>query len=509
MAEKKSVVLVTVDCLRADHCGFMGYALPTTPFLNTLAAESLVFPTAIVAGAPTYYSLPAILASRYPLAWGREFLGLAVREKNLASTLEEDGYRTAFFGAANPYLSEQFGYDFGFETFCDFLEADPPHALASGDGSASRSHWEGSLNQVLANVSHQIPGVGAAYDELYFQYCQRWVVPETQSLERMRRFPAADVIVDRAESWLASVGEQPFFLWLHFMDPHSPYYPKEEALKMMGDKKLNATRASYVNESWNRSDVGTKRLRHYREEIVALYDAGIRWVDAQLSRLAEGLRQSKLWENCIFALTADHGEEFLEHDGRYHAPSLVEELIHVPLLLRVPGIGGQTVSCNPFSLVHLAPTILEAAGSSVPAQFQGRSYWTQLKAGASWSGPAIAESIAGCTNPFRAEDRRGSRLLAVRDAEYKLVFNFAAQTEDLFNLKLDPGERSPLPENAAKPARRRLLEIALAHLRSNAGQRNSEAYLKTRVRDIAFHSTGAASEENAYATRRASVSPLG
>ncbi|MGB0010920.1 MAG: hypothetical protein WBQ03_04900, partial [Candidatus Sulfotelmatobacter sp.] len=125
------------------------------------------------------------------------------------------------------------------------------------------------------------------------------------------------------------------------------------------------------------------------------------------------------------------------------------------------------------------------------------------------SGPAIAESIAGCTNPFRAEDRRGSRLLAVRDAEYKLVFNFAAQTEDLFNLKLDPGERSPLPENAAKPARRRLLEIALAHLRSNAGQRNSEAYLKTRVRDIAFHSTGAASEENAYATRRASVSPLG
>lgn len=81
MAEKKSVVLVTVDCLRADHCGFMGYPRPTTPFLNTLAAESLVFPTAIVAGAPTYYSLPAILASRYPLAWGREVLGLAVQEK--------------------------------------------------------------------------------------------------------------------------------------------------------------------------------------------------------------------------------------------------------------------------------------------------------------------------------------------------------------------------------------------------------------------------------------------
>ncbi len=85
-----------------------------------------------------------------------------------------------------------------------------------------------------------------------------------------------------------------------------------------------------------------------------------------------------------------------------------------------------------------------------PAEFQGQSHWTQLKAGTSWSEPAIAESVAGCTNPFRGEDRRGSRLLAVRDAEYKLVLNFAAQTEYLFNLKLDPGERSSLPETRGK-----------------------------------------------------------
>jgi arylsulfatase A-like enzyme len=513
MAERKSVVLVTVDCLRADHCGFMGYPRPTTPFLNMLAAESLVFPTAIVVGAPTYYSLPAILASRYPLAWGREVLGLAVREKDLASAFAEDGYKTASFGAANPYLSKEFGYDFGFDTFCDFLDDDLPHSSASGVNSAGSSGWAGSLNQVLANVSHRIPGLGAAYDELYFQYCQRWAAPATQSLDRMRRFPTADVIVDRAQSWLASVGEQPFFLWLHFMDPHSPYYPKEEALKMMGDENLTAARASYLNESWNRSDLGNKRLRHYREEIVALYDAGIRWVDEQLSKLAEGLRQSKRWENCIFALTADHGEEFLEHDGRYHAPSLMEELIHVPLLLRVPGVGRQTVSSNPFSLLRLAPTILEAAGLPIPTEFQGQSHWTQLETGTSWSEPAIVESVAGCTNPFRREDRRGSRLLAVRDAEYKLVFNFAAQTDCLFNLKQDPGERSPLSDDAAKPERRRLLEIALAHLRSNAGHRNSEvdfrAYLQTRVLDIAFRSGSIASAKKLYAARRASASLLG
>jgi len=96
----KSLVLITVDCLRADHVGFMGYGRPTTPFLDSLAAESFVFPAAIVAGAPTYYSFPAIMASRYPLALGRDVLGLAPDEPSLASVLKQAGYATAAFNAA-------------------------------------------------------------------------------------------------------------------------------------------------------------------------------------------------------------------------------------------------------------------------------------------------------------------------------------------------------------------------------------------------------------------------
>src|ERR1700689_890009 len=102
MDARISLILVTVDCLRADHCSFMGYKRPTTPFLDSLARESFVFPTAVVAGVPTYYSFPAIMASRFPLALGREVLGLAPEEANLASALKENGYVTAFFGAGNP-----------------------------------------------------------------------------------------------------------------------------------------------------------------------------------------------------------------------------------------------------------------------------------------------------------------------------------------------------------------------------------------------------------------------
>src|SRR5215470_8405091 len=122
---RKSILLVTVDCLRADHVGFLGHPRPTTPFLDSLAAESLVFPAAIVSGVPTYYSLPGILASRHPLALGRDVLGIAPDEPTIASSLRGHGYATAAFVAANPYISSRFGYQQGFAEFRDFLHGEP------------------------------------------------------------------------------------------------------------------------------------------------------------------------------------------------------------------------------------------------------------------------------------------------------------------------------------------------------------------------------------------------
>jgi arylsulfatase A-like enzyme len=492
MNARKSVVLVTVDCLRADHCGFMGYHEPITPFLDGLARESFIFPTAIVSGAPTYFSLPGILASRYPLSLGREVIGLAVHGLNLASVLRQEGYATAFLGAGNPYLSAQFGYDFGFDTFHDSMESELAPLVDFENDLSSPRKWTENLNRTLANLSHRIPGAGAAYEELYFHYCQMRAAP-VPPLDALRRFPAADVMVDKAQSWLTSVRGKPFFLWLHFMDPHAPYYPKPEALQVLARHGLTASRARYLNAYWNRSDIGSKRLSHVRDQIVALYDAGICWVDAQLSRLIGTLHRSNLWEDCIFVLTADHGEEFLEHEGRYHSPSLTEELIHVPLLLRVPGAAKKELSSNPFSLLHLAPTLLEAAGSAVPFDFQGQSHWIRVRDGSAWSDPAVAESVAHCANPYHPEQRRGSRLLAIRGARYKLLLNFDSHSEDLFDLQNDPGEQSPLVRDAAKPERRRLLQAALAHLRTSNQRRDAETYLRTRLREIGLNLTTAIS----------------
>ncbi len=483
---QKSIVLVTVDCLRADHVGFMGYRGSTTPFLDSLAGESLVFSTAIAAGVPTYYSFQAILASRYPLALGRDLIGLGPDKPTIASVLKQAGYATAAFNAANPYLSSRFGFDKGFDTFRDFLQ-DGDELIPLADETANRpaGDWSSRLNQSLHRVASALGPLGAVYDELYFRYCQRVTQP-AKSLDALRRFPAADVIVDHACNWLSSFGDAPFFLWLHLMDPHAPYYPKEEAFALLGREGVTPNRARYLNSYWNRSDVGARQLTQHREEVVGLYDAGIRWADEQVGRLIGTLRGSNVWDNCIFAFTADHGEEFLDHGGRHHAPGVTEELIHVPLLLRVPGGEEREVGNSPFSLLHLVPTLLDAAGVPAPADFQGRSHWPQLNKGETFNGLAISECVAGCTSPFRRENRNGRRVLSVRENRFKLVMNFDRAVENLFDLEADPNERSPLAPTAQKPARRRLLETAREHLQQSLDRRDWKARVQLCLRELQF-----------------------
>jgi arylsulfatase A-like enzyme len=480
---QKSVVLVTVDCLRADHVGFAKYPRPTTPFLDSLAGESFVFPAAIVAGMPTYYSLPAVLASRPPLALGRDVIGIGPGEPTLATELQTAGYKTAAFVAANPYISMQFGYEQGFGKFDDFLG----NSILSGnaiDNIPPQEHknW---INSKLQRATASFAPLGALYNELYFRYCQR-VSPVAESVEALRPFPTADVIIDKACEWLAGIGEAPFFLWLHLMDPHSPYYPKGEAAALMGDQELSPYKARYRNSYWNRSDIGSRRLLRYRDEVLRLYDAGIRWVDLHLGRLVEALRSSRRWDRCVFALTADHGEEFLDHGGRYHAPAhLWEELIHVPLLVRVPEFPKKWLSNKPFSFLNLAPTLLDMAGQPVPADFYGKSFWSEIQEGKTGEGPAISECVSGCTNPLRLEGRLGPRVLSVREEQFKLILHFDNGQESLYDLGSDRGEEKPLPPEAQKAVRRRLMEAAREHLRcSSEWSADTQMRMRARLREF-------------------------
>ena len=482
---KRSLVLITVDCLRADHCGLYGYSRPTTPFLDSLASESFVIPAAIVAGAPTYYSLPAILASRMPLALGRDVIGLAPDESTVATVLRESGYATGAFSAANPYISPRFGYQQGFEVFRDFLDFETPSSQSPVQPKTpSIDSVRGKLNRLIKRFAGTL-GLSRLYNELYFQYCMKIASP-AQSTDALRRFPAADVLVDDARSWLESVGPRPFFLWLHLMDPHSPYYPPNEAFHDLTGRDIEPGRAHYLNEYWNRANLAPSDLRNKRDEVVQLYDASIRWADRQIAQLVDSLRQSHLWNDCVFTLTADHGEEFLEHAGRYHAPvHLREEFVRVPLLIRVPGWQRVKIPASPMSHLHLAPTLLEMIGLQAPSAFQGRSLWTNLQRGLAWDDAAIMECAYGCTNPFRAESRSASRLLGVRDKRFKLVLRMEpGAVEEVYDLEADPGETHPLSDRPASEARKRLLRAAREHLAKTVSARDPELRLQAQLRAL-------------------------
>jgi arylsulfatase A-like enzyme len=483
--DKRSLVLITVDCLRADHCGCYGYPRPTTPFLDSLASESFVVPAAIVAGAPTYYSLPAIFASRMPLALGRDVVGLAPGENTLATVLHESGYATAAFLAANPYISPRFGYDQGFEVFRDFLDFETQSTQSAANRpTPSGNSVRGKLNRAIRSFAGAL-GLSRLYNERYFQYCMR-IAPPAQSTDALRRFPAADTLVDQAQSWLESVGQRPFFLWLHLMDPHSPYYPPNEAFRELTGTDIAPGRARYLNAYWNRADLTPSELSGKREEVVQLYDAGIRWADRQIGRLVDGLKQTHRWDDCVFALTADHGEEFLDHGGRYHAPvRLSEEIVRVPLLVRVPEWHRVEVSASPMSHLHLAPTLLAMMGAQVPSAFQGRSLWPNLQRGMAWDDAAIVECAYGCTNPFRAESRRAARLLGVREARFKLVMRIEPDAaEEVYNLEADPGETHSVPITLVIPARKRLLRAAYEHMQRTVSARDPALRLQARLRDV-------------------------
>jgi arylsulfatase A-like enzyme len=485
---QRSLILITVDCLRADHCGFYGYPRATTPFLDSLASESFVVPTAVVAGAPTYYSFPAIHASRMPLALGRDVIGLAPGESTLATVLRDSGYATAAFSAANPYLSPRFGYDQGFQIFKDFLDfASPSAATLRAREKAAAPLSESTrtrLNRSLQKAAHGL-GMDSLYADLYFEYCLRIATPQSSTMDALRQFPSAETIVNHGIEFLVSTSG-PFFLWLHLMDPHSPYYPSPQAFRDLTGSDASPADARYLNEYWNRSDLTPPRFAKKKNAIFDLYDAGIRSADNQIARLVAHLRQAGLWDNCTLAVTADHGEEFLEHGRRFHAPvSLHDEVARVPLLLRVPHANKKKVPATPFSHLDLAPTLLEILGAPAPQDFRGKSLWRNLKQEIPWDIPAIAECVPECTNPFRASSRVAPRLLSVRNIRHKLVIHLAPEaSEQLFDLHDDPKEENPIPLTTSKDVRARFLHFARQHLHETNVQRNPATRLQARLHNL-------------------------
>ena len=251
-----------------------------------------------------------------------------------------------------------------------------------------------------------------------------------------------DTAVRSALSWLDRQGSgRPFFLFLHSYEVHSPYTPDPELRARFGRFPTRLGDAVSVLDLWQvkegQSSFGPADLAH----IVASYDAEIVSADRGFGRLLDGLRQRGLEERTVVVLTSDHGEEFGEHGVvGWHSHTLFDELLRVPLVVRLPGgaHAGHRIEYQ-VSGIDLAPTVLDAAGLVPPATFQGRSLLD------------LVEGAASSPSPFVLSGRDSKRrdLLSLRGEGWKWI-----RFDGLYDLRADPGETRNL-RNTSEEARAR------------------------------------------------------
>ena len=386
-----SVILISIDTLRADALGCYGYPRPTSPNTDRMAREGVLFRDVI---ASSSWTLPAHVSmltgldpDRHGVVKFSFFHPLADELETLAERLWDAGYETGGL-IGGGFVSNDLGFDQG----CD----------------------------------------------------RQWENPDSSG-----RTDTLHAVVDRAKPWLAERRGRPFFLFLHTYHVHLPFEPPPP-YDTMFDPGYDGPYKSRLTEKDAFGLVRAKRLgprlmRHAR----ALYDGEIRDMDAAMGNLVSFLRSTGLDQHTCVLVTSDHGEEFGEHDGFSHGRAKVyEELIRVPLIVwcpsRVPR--GRVVE-DLASLTDVMPTVLELAGIAVPDGLDGRSLAPALHGASSPRRAAAISEVDGSV------DRVEGTVRAVRGPRHKLIASTIDGSELLFDLQADPGERADLRQQAPALAR--------------------------------------------------------
>jgi arylsulfatase A-like enzyme len=244
----------------------------------------------------------------------------------------------------------------------------------------------------------------------------------------------AEEINSRAVAWLED-REGPFFLWLHYMDPHWPY--GTELAELSPAERRGARRLSRKALRRPAALTGTE-LGRLRE----LYRLEVEYLDRSVGGLFDRLRRAGLWDGCAVALTSDHGQGFGEHGATFHGDLLYDELIRVPLIVRAPGLAPERRE-GVASLIDLSPTLCALAGLEAAATFEGRSLL---------DGPAREAVFAETAYRLFVSER--PKRVAVRTADWKLIRNCEADTEELYDVEADPGETADLLDGRPEVAER-------------------------------------------------------
>jgi arylsulfatase A-like enzyme len=390
------VLLIVVDALRADHLGCYGYDRNTTPRIDRLAREAIRFENAVSTSSWTLPAVASLLTSQYPSALG-------IRDQPVRL---DDRF---------PLLSE----------------------LLREHGYATRGLVSHSL------VSARL-GFGRGFDAYH----------EESSSEH--RAITSTAITQKAISVLRGDEKRPVFLFLHYFDPHYDYWLHEEH-DFSAPYRGPLGSGESVPELWGRLDTLSPEDVAY---LISLYDSEIAFTDRHIGAVLDELEAQDRFDDSVVIVTADHGEEFLERGWLGHSITLHQELIRVPLIIKLPGVGARVVE-TPVSLMDVAPSLLRYLGLDVPPGLDGRALDLASEAPVP-SAPVFSETF----NPqiHRPGRPKPVSLRSVVLGRRKLIFDGIRGDGAVYDLAEDPRERSDLSE------------------RSDSGEEQLEALLRDWMR---------------------------
>lgn len=391
------IILYLIDTLRADRVGAYGNAAGLTPRMDAIARDGVVFEQAY---APAPWTLPSVVSlftSQFATEHGVIEVNrrLSPSARPLGKRLVERGYRCAAF-VSNSFSMAAVGSEHGYEP----------------------SRLMGKLPQFAA-----------------------------------------------MEQWLASVKPPRLHLFVHTTEPHNPYEADPEWIKRFGNvspaqlAEVNAAMKQYreltrvdfmakrprgTTDNTAEQDAAMARLHALLPTIRTLYDAQVAFADRHVGEFIDLLKRRGIWDDCLFVLLADHGEELDDHGGWEHDHSLYEELMHVPLIVRFPKNehAGLRVS-EPVGLVDVMPTVLDVIGASGELDScRGYSLLEPID-GLGREGPRVLAVRANQRKYYRPyKERRGDFNIALRQGVYKGIWNTQVHTFELYDLNNDPGERN-------------------------------------------------------------------
>ena len=427
-----NVLLVTIDCLRRDRCGIYGHHRDTTPTLDSLGREGFVFDNAYATGPVTTESFPGILAGRLS---AQTVAGDNLYQKclpegapTIASHLRDEGWDTTAV-ISNPRIGEHTGADRGFESFQNLRNAGGGSSDDSG-GSAPGLLPDFEVGERLYQLRERMRDLDSLpyrYEVpflafRYYQYFSGW--PSVRG----------ETVVDEFLDALSDCSS-PFFGWTHLMDVHGPLHPKTVAEGGMSDGGTFTQFRSHARRVSNLHDSRTEPR----------YDSTVRYVDAQLGRIVDWLKSNDLWDETALVVTADHGDALYDR-GIYGHPQhyMYDELLSVPLVVRVPGRGGRKIT-HPFSLGWLHEVVTELCEFDAFDAPLRSSYGSHLEPDTMADDILLADSI----------DQQGHSIVARQG-----VLKYVAQTGELadtrrirvgpsgyYRLDRDPKERRPTDES--------------------------------------------------------------